>query len=216
MGDAYGDYSRLAEVVGRLGLHEHLCIIYDTQEEQLAAALPYLRASLERGEKCLYIADENTAAAVLDALGKGGTDVDRYLRSGALTIASKEETYLEQGRFEPDWMIGFLTEATAEAGAARFSRVRTILAEMTWALGTSNGTAKLIEYESKLNQFFRDHDARGICQYHRTRFSPELLLGVIRTHPLVVYGGMVCKNPYYVPPDEFLMPSEASQEVERL
>lgn len=215
MGDAHGDYSRLAEVVSKLGLHEHLCVIYDTQEEQFAAALPYLRTSLERGEKCLYIVDENTAAAVLDALGKGGTDVDRYLRSDALTIANKEETYLEQGRFEPDWMISFLTEATAEAGAARFSRVRTILAEMTWALGTSNSTAKLIEYESKLNQFFRDHDARALCQYNRTRFSPELLLGVIHTHPLVVYGSMVCKNPYYVPPDEFLKPNEASQEVER-
>lgn len=216
MGDAHGDYSRLAEVVSGIGLHEHLCIIYDTQEEQFAAALPYLRTGLERGEKCLYIVDENTAAAVLDALGKGGTDVDRYLRSGALTIAGKEETYLEKGRFEPDWMIGFLTEATAESGAARLSKVRTILAEMTWALGTSNGTAKLIEYESKLNHFFRDHDARGICQYNRTHFSPELLLGVIRTHPLVVYGGMVCRNPYYVPPDEFLKPSEASREVERL
>jgi hypothetical protein len=64
---------------------------------------------------------------------KGGlrsTGVDRYLSSGALTTASKEETYLAQGRFEPDWMIGFLTEATAETGAARFSRVKTFPAEM--------------------------------------------------------------------------------------
>lgn len=216
MGDADADHSRLAEVASRLGLHEHLCIIYDTQKEQFAAALPFLRTGLERGENCLYIVDENTAAAVLDALGKGGTDVDRYLRSGALTIANKEETYLERGRFEPDWMISFLTAATAEAGAARFSRVRTILGEMTWATGTSTGTAKLLEYESKLNHFFRDHDARGICQYNRTRFSPEVLLGVLRTHPLVVYGGIVCKNPYYVPSDEFLKPNEAWREVERL
>ena len=65
---AHADYSRLADMVGKLGLHEHLCLIYDTQEEQFAAALPYLRTGLERGEKCLYIVDENTAAAVLDAL----------------------------------------------------------------------------------------------------------------------------------------------------
>jgi PAS domain S-box-containing protein len=217
MVDAHGDYSRLAEVVSRLGLHEHLCVIYDTQEEQFAAALPYLRTGLERGENCLYMVDENTAATVLDALREGGTDVDRYLRNGALTIAHKEEIYREQGgRFEPDWMIGFLTEATAEAGAARFSRVRTFLAEMTWALGKGNGTAKLIEYESKLNRFYRDHDARGICQYNRRLFSPELLLDVIRTHPMVVYGGMVSKNPYYVPPEEFLNPHQAERELERL
>jgi hypothetical protein len=34
MGDAQGDYSRLAEVVIRLGLHEHLCI-YDTRKSSL-------------------------------------------------------------------------------------------------------------------------------------------------------------------------------------
>src|SRR5947208_2229743 len=82
---AQADFSRLAEVVRGLGLHEHLCLIYDTREEQFAAALPYLKIGLERGEKCLYVVDENTAAAVLDALRRGGTDVDDYLRSGALT-----------------------------------------------------------------------------------------------------------------------------------
>src|ERR1700683_5390377 len=105
---AQADYSQLANVVEKLGPREHLCLIYDTQEEQFAAALSYLKTCLERGEKCLYIVDENTAAAVLDALRKGGTDVDRYLRSGALTIAPKENIRPEHGPFEPDWMIGFL------------------------------------------------------------------------------------------------------------
>ena len=68
---AQADFSRLAEVVRGLGLHEHLCLIYDTREEQFAAALPYLKIGLERGEKCLYVVDENTAAAVLDALRRG-------------------------------------------------------------------------------------------------------------------------------------------------
>lgn len=216
MGDAQADYSRLAELVRGLGVHQHLCLIYDTQEEQFAAALPYLRTGLERGEKCLYIVDENTAAAVVDALRKGGTDVDRYLRSGALTITDKQETYLKQGRLDPDWMIGFLTQSIAEAEAARFSGQRTVLGEMTWALGASNGTDNLIEYESKLNRFVRDHDTRLICQYNRKRFSPEVIVGVIRTHPLVVYGNIVCKNPYYIPPDDFLKPNQAAQEVERL
>ncbi|MGH9433905.1 MAG: PAS domain-containing sensor histidine kinase, partial [Terriglobia bacterium] len=39
---------------------------------------------------------------------------------------------------------------------------------------------------------------------------------VIRTHPLVVYGGLVSKNPYYVPPEEFLKPNQAALEVKRL
>jgi hypothetical protein len=61
--------------LSRLRLHEHLSIIYDTQVQQFAAALPYSRTSLERGEKCLYIVGEDPAAAVLDAgTGFGGPD----------------------------------------------------------------------------------------------------------------------------------------------
>jgi hypothetical protein len=39
---------------------------------------------------------------------------------------------------------------------------------------------------------------------------------LIRTHPLVLYGRMVCRNMYYLPPDEFLGRQKASREVERL
>jgi hypothetical protein len=47
-------------------------------------------------------------------------------------------------------------------------------------------------------------------------FFAELMLGFIHTHPHVVYGDIVCKNPYYIPPDGFLKQNQASREVERL
>src|SRR5580704_15939714 len=96
------DLSRLAELAGGLGVHEHQCLIYQTREEQFAAALPFLRSGLARRERCLYIADENSAADVLGALREGGIDVDGYIRSRALIVAGKQETYLKHGRFEPD------------------------------------------------------------------------------------------------------------------
>jgi len=210
------DLSRLAQLADGLNLHEHRCLIYDTQEEQFAAALPYLSASLDRREKCLYVADENTAAAVLDALQRGGTDVDRHLRTGALIISDKQQTYLGHGRFDPDRWIGFMSQAIHEPGSGRFSGVKSILGEMTWALGEGATPEILVEYEAKLNQFVRDHEVRVLCQYNRNRFSPESILGVIRTHPVIAYGAIVSKNPYYVPPDEFLAPNQASREVDRL
>jgi hypothetical protein len=122
--DPHADYSRLAEVVGGLVPHENLCLIYDTQEEQFAAALPYITIGLER-VKNASISWTRTQLLASDARPKGGTDVGRY-----------------------------------------------------------HPTSKPVEYESKLNRFLRDHDARVISQYHRLRFSPELILFVIRTHPL--------------------------------
>ncbi|MBI4315333.1 MAG: MEDS domain-containing protein [Chloroflexi bacterium] len=206
-----------------LAVHDHLCLIYETQAEQFAAIAPFVRLGLERGERCIYIADDNTTQTVLEALQGGGIDADEALRSGRLIIAGKRDAYLKQGYFDPDWMIGFLAESTRAAKAAGFSALR-VTGEMTWQLGGDPSTGsgqvpgveRLIEYEAKLNRFFPEHDALAICQYNCARFSPEIILDVIRTHPLVISGGMVCRNFYYVPPDEFLKPNQPSLEAERL
>ncbi|MEW6364584.1 MAG: MEDS domain-containing protein [Acidobacteriota bacterium] len=209
------DRGRLLGALERLRVHDHLCLIYETREEQFAAVIPFMRIGLERGEKCIYIADDNTATAVLGAMTTEGIDVDSVIRSGALVMANKRDAYLKQGHFDPEWMIAFLEQSTEQARASGFSALRAT-GEMTWMLGGDPGAERLMEYESKLNYFFPASDALAICQYNRNRFSPEILRDVIYTHPLVVYGNMVCRNLYYVPPDEFLKPSQTSQEVERL
>lgn len=206
---------KLVDTIERVGLHDHLCLIYETKEEQFAVIVPFIRFGLERGERCVYIADENTARVVSDLLRSHGIDVDSALRSGALIIAEKQEAYLKQGYFDPDWMIRFLKKATDEAKAAGYSGLR-VTGEMTWALGGDPGVERLMEYESKLNDLFLDNDIVAICQYNRSRFSPDVIRDVLRTHPLVIYGGMICRNEYYVPPEEFLKPDQAYLEVERL
>jgi len=216
MSDANPELSRLAELVGGIRLHEHLCLIYETPEEQFAAAVPFLRSGLDRGEKCLYVADEDSGTAVLNALRKAGTDVDRHLRSGTLIRTNKPESDVQPGRLDLDWWIDYLSQSLQGAGDSRFSGLKTWLGEMTWTLEEKLLPEKLIEFEAKISRFVRQHEVRALCQYYRNRFSPDLILDVIRTHPVVVYGGIICKNPYYVPPEEFLKPDQPSLEVERL
>jgi light-regulated signal transduction histidine kinase (bacteriophytochrome) len=73
-----------------------------------------------------------------------------------------------------------------------------------------------MEYESKLTHALSENNCSALCQYNRRHFPPEVVLDVIRTHPVVVYRGTVCRNLYYVPADEFLGINEAEREVERL
>jgi signal transduction histidine kinase len=214
--EANPDLSRLAELAGAIGPHEHCCLIYETEEEKLAAALPYLRAGLIRGEKCLYVADEDSRVAVLDALYKTGIEVDRYLQTGALVVASSPQIFFDNQHFDLDSALRSLSQATRGEGSGEFSGVRTILGEMIWAAERDVSPETLIEFEAKVNHFVRDHDVRGLCQYNRNRFSPQVIIGVLRTHPVVAYGGIVSQNPYYVPPEEFLEPGQADREVQRL
>lgn len=215
MHDSDNHDAKLLQALGGLGVHAHLCLIYETREEQFAALVPFIRIGLERGERCVYIADDNTAAVVLDALAAQVLDVASAVASGALMMVGKRETYLQSGAFDPDLMIRFLHDAAEAAKAAGFAALRAT-GEMTWALGAEPGVERLMEYEAKLNDFFATHDALAICQYNRARFSLTVIRDVLRTHPLVIYGSVVCRNVFYVPPVEWFAPDAASMEVTRL
>lgn len=206
----------LSTALERLESHDHLCLIYETVREQLAVAVPFIRTGLERGDRCVYIADENAALTILEALRDAGVDVDAAAQSGALEILGKRDAYLKEGSFSPGGMIATLVSLAEETKRRGFKTLRAT-GEMTWALGNEPGVERLIEYEAMLNRYCPAHDVILICQYNKDRFAPEIILDVIHTHPYVIYGETVGKNFYYVPPDEFLsIKREPGREVDRL
>lgn len=77
----------LPEVLGRIGLHDHLCLIYESPEERLNAPVRSIQMGLGRGEKCIYVAGENTVGEVIDTLRAVGTDVDAAVRSKLRNLA---------------------------------------------------------------------------------------------------------------------------------
>jgi len=205
---------RLLDAVQKIDVHDHLCMIYENQAEQFRAAIPFIRFGLERGERCIYVCDENTADQIKEAMKQDGIEVERQIKRGALVIETKKGTYLRNGYFDPDEMIAFLKTATNTAKNEGFTALR-VTGEMTWVLGGDPGSEKVIEYEAKLNRFFPIEDCLALCQYARTRFSEEILTDVLHTHPLVIVGESVCKNFYYVPVEEFLSKRKTS-DLDRL
>ncbi|HWG89438.1 MAG TPA: MEDS domain-containing protein [Candidatus Thermoplasmatota archaeon] len=177
---------------------DHLCLIYHSREEQLAAAVPFIKAGLLVGERCVYIADDLTLSDVRAHLAAAGIRVDHEEGRGALLLLTKRDTYLRDGSFDPEGMISFLAEAEKQALADGFEGLR-VTGEMTWALGGEHGNDRIIEYESKLNKYFPGSRALAICQYSKPRFSPEVLRDVLLTHPVAIVGERVCANPYFRP-----------------
>ncbi len=205
--------SDLIKAIEQINVHDHVCLIYGSPDLQLAAALPFIKLGLERGEQCTYIADDNTSDAIIRAMQSGGIDVDKAIGSNALKVITKCEAFLDKGYFDPDFMIQYLKNEVDSAKNAGFKALR-ITGEMTWALGNNIGVERLFEYEAKMNYLFAQNDVSAICQYNSTRFKPEIILNVIRTHPIAIYDYTVCRNFYYVPPDEFLKSREAALHLE--
>jgi len=205
----------LIAALEQLGPHDHLCSIYESPQEHYAVAIQFIRIGLDRGEKCIYIADDGTVGDVRQAMQSERIDVDCAIASKALVLATKEQAYLEHGSFHPDWMFTFWKEATQLAMSEGFSALRAT-GETEWVLRGGRGLERWMEYESRLTHTLSESNCSALCQYNRRLFPPELTLDVIRTHPMVVYGSTVCRNLYYVPPEEFLGTNQTAREVERL
>lgn len=205
----------VGEAISRLQQGDHLCSIYRTQDEQFAVVVPFIQQGLEQcNEACLYIVDECTAHEVKEKLRQAGVDVAGALQSGQLRLLSKQDTYTRKGYFEPGEMLALLWEEIETAVQQGYAGLR-VTGEMTWVLSRPPGAEHLLEYEARLNDFVHQQPAILLCQYNETRFAPDVLLNILRTHPLVVVQERVCRNFYYVPPEEFLQERQDTEATYR-
>jgi hypothetical protein len=181
---------------------DHVCVFYPGLAERNEILIPYLRAGLQAGDKCVCVVDADEPDDVVSALGP---DVDLGGRLGRqqLEVQRSQDTYLKGGAFSTEAMLEFWDREVGSAVEGGFSFARAA-GEMTWALRQLPGVDELIGYESRLNQFLPRYPQVILCFYELDMFSGELLVDVLKTHPKVLLGGMVLDNPYYLEPDEFL------------
>jgi hypothetical protein len=75
---------------------------------------------------------------------------------------------------------------------------------MDWAVEGENYVDDVVEFESRVNDVWSRHDDAVICTYHLSKFGGEAVIDIMRTHPLVIIGGILQQNPFFVPPQDFL------------
>jgi len=66
---------------------------------------------------------------------------------------------------------------------------------------------ELLEYEARANEVWIRHEGPVnpvICTYDLTKFRGDVVVDIMQTHPLVIIGGVLQENPFFVPPEEFL------------
>ncbi len=177
---------------------DHACLIFDSFEDRLTALIPYLQAGIERGERCLCIADEDDISGIAEALDRVGLDTSGLERSGIVFFQSRQKTYLGGGEFVPRRMVEFLRKMEEAAIRDGFTGLRTT-GDMAWALGSEKGCDELFEYEALLNDFAVESRSIGLCQYQRDLFPPAMIEQALQTHPLAVVGGRVTANAFFEP-----------------
>lgn len=181
---------------------DHICAFYPGRAERDEILLPYLSEGLQVGDKCVCVVDGADTESVLASLG-AAVDLTSCLDRRQLDVLNSHEAFLSGGRFSAEAVLDFWDRSIGDAvaGGFRFARAA---GEMTWATRRMPGVEEFVSYEARLNQFLPRYPQVMLCLYELDRFSGEVLVDVLKTHPKVLFGGMVLDNPYYLAPDEFL------------
>ena len=200
---------------GDPAVHDHLCGMYDSSDDEYGPACQFIRAGLERKQQCLYIAERLAPADFASLLDAQGVDVREATLNGSLLVMSGEEVRRTLGGFTPDAMFAFLARSERQALERGFTAFR-LTADMTWLRKDDIQSAEMFHYEAELNQFFLAHEIVGLCQYAIDAFPSELLIAGVETHPLLVYNTTVCDNFYFTPPEEYLQPRFSDARLKRM
>ncbi|HEY4396973.1 MAG TPA: MEDS domain-containing protein [Acidimicrobiia bacterium] len=189
---------------GTLGQQRHVCAFFNGIDEQHRVLRSYIKDGFERGDKAFHLVDPDRREDHLARLAAAGIDVQGAMGTGQLEVRPWRDGPLGGSRFDQDtWLTSF--EQVLQSGpAAGYAQTR-FLAHMEWALVDLPGVEDLIEFETRVNYVVPKYEAPVICAYDLEKFPASVVMDALRTHPVVIIGGLLQENPFFVSPEEFLV-----------
>jgi hypothetical protein len=181
----------------------HVCAFFRNREEEYRVLLPLAKEGFERGEKLYHIVDPEHRSERMRRLEDVGISPATARHPGQLQVRAWEETTLRGGRFDQEAMLVLLGEVLAGERANGRGLTR-FWSNMEWALEDRPGVQSLVEFETRVNQILPKIDNLVVCAYDLTKFGAGVVIDILRTHPLVIIGGYLQENPFFVTPDEYL------------
>ncbi|ROO89660.1 histidine kinase-like protein [Actinocorallia herbida] len=164
----------------------HHGLLYGSDEEFLAAAVPFCRDGVENGDAVLAVTTPGNIGLLRDALGGA---------AGRVEFVVAEQWYDTPGRALAEY-FRYVGRHTAEGGLAR------VLGEPVWHGRSPLETAEWTRYEAVVNLAFAASPAWIVCPYDTRVTSPGVVADSLRTHPRLLEGTGERLSDSYAPPTD--------------
>jgi hypothetical protein len=171
-------------------LLEHSALLYRSDDEFMAACVPFLAEGVARDESVLVVAAKRKLRRLRDALGDDAGKVN--FRDSALWLRTPAGT-LHAFR-------AFINDSFDRA--APWVR---IVGEPIWT-GRSEGEVEAwTRFESMFNVAFGSSPATVMCPYDARSLPDTILADAQHTHPEIAEAGAAAASSTYVDPEDFLL-----------
>ena len=147
-------------------------------------------------------------------LAAAGLDIAHEIGKASL-ILSSDQRHLKNGSFDVDRMMAMLEDALHQALNDGYDGLWAT-GDMTWEFGPQTDFSKLLEYEWRLEGFFRTYPTMGgICQYHAHTLPREVLKqGLVAHQSIFINETLSLINPNYLPAHSFQDQSTLNPELD--
>ena len=181
----------------------HICTFFSSSAEKYRVLMPFIQEGMEQGDRAFHIVDPAVRRVHAQRIAEAGIDTAQAEAEGQLEIIGWDEAYVRDGSFNRSAMLSLLPTLLNKGRTRGFPTTR-FIADVAWVLNTPGAVDQLLEYECRVNLVLPKAADIVICSYDLDKVDAAMVIAAMRTHPIVLIGGIVQHNPFYVPPEELL------------
>lgn len=180
--------------------YRHVCAFISSADEADTVIDPFVSQGLDSGDRLLYLVDPARTADPANRLRHLGYDAGDLLEQHRCEVRTWTDTYLRGGVFDQGAMLDVLDRLLLDPASPRIR----MICDMGWAAGRDDVAEDLIVFEARANFVHAHHRNVVVCSYDVAAFDGAFIIDILRTHPMVLIGGVVHENPFFVAPADFL------------
>ena len=184
----------------------HILQLYNKVNEIAGVTARLLAAGLESSEKCLFAAAPASVEEMQQSLAKLGVDVAAAQEVGQLVFVSDRDELLVGKRFDPYHLLSTHQTFIAQALREGWKAVR-ISMDMSWLTADIATPEQILKYEAASDAVFTFQNAPiiALMHYDYSKLPGQLVVEMLKLHPIAVVGKFIKRNPYYLNSEQYLL-----------
>ena len=180
----------------------HICAFVDSHDAKYEMLAEYFRDAISAGDQLINIVEAEVMDDHVRQLEARDVPVRQAIETKHLTLNDAESTYLRDGTVDVDGVFDLVRETLAR-GVKEGRSVRTC-GDMSWISRAPDTFKAVMAYEARVNLLLPSCECTLLCLYDLARMPAYLVTDVMATHEYAILNGRLRRNPYFVPPTEYL------------
>jgi anti-anti-sigma regulatory factor len=168
-----------------LGLHDHVCWLYDHPEELRVQVTTFVTEGLDQGLRVLYVTGDSEQSQRNDLAGV--SMLDEAMERGALDLAFVDDVYRHDATAGTGFPIAIYERLIAEALADGYAGLR-LAVEATPLVQSIEGLAAFVGSELLMDGVMVRQPFSALCAFNRSEIASPATATLASVHPCSTPG----------------------------